>query len=75
MQHSPGCGIVPEVMKPNAAGARTFNSGGFQYLAERTAKGGDRIPPSAWAGEERRVGEAGSEVLDGEPAAVNETLD
>jgi hypothetical protein len=66
---------MPQVMEPNAAVARTLNAGASQYLVEGIAKGGDRIPPSSWVREKRRLGKAGSEVVDGARAAVNEPRD
>jgi hypothetical protein len=73
--HNPGVGMLTKVMEPNAAVARTLNAGAFQYLVEGIAKGGDRIPPSSWVRKKRRLGKAGSEVVDGARAAVNEPRD
>ncbi|MGB7592166.1 MAG: hypothetical protein WCD04_03260 [Terriglobia bacterium] len=67
--------MLPQVMQPNAAVARTFNAGASQYLVEGIAKGHDRILPPAWANEERRLGKARTEVLDGARAAVKEPRD
>jgi hypothetical protein len=67
--------MLAKIMEPNAAVARTLNASASQYLVEGIAKGGDRIPPSAWVRKKRRLGKAGSEVLDGARMAVNEPRD
>jgi hypothetical protein len=62
-------------MEPNTAVARTLNAGASQYLVEGLAKGTDRIPSPAWTKEKRRLGKAGSEVLDNLRAALNKPRD
>jgi hypothetical protein len=52
----------------------TLNTRDLQCLVEGIAQGGNRIPSPAWAGKERRMGKAGSEVLGCQRPAVHQSL-
>ena len=65
---------MAQVMEPNASVACALDAGDSQHLMKRLAERRDRIPTPPRAGEQRRLGEAGSEVLNGARAALNDAL-